>query len=151
MSSFFFENRHSHFITQACTTSPLRTQVRSNMKTQALSFSYTNAALDTYETSDELDEAQADLEAQYLDIRDNQLITNEALEELDRVRVQAQKTLSDASVVTPAIITIQTELTPLSVLLYEYYGNTDLFDTIAELNNIKMNAFVEGDVRILTV
>lgn len=128
-----------------------RDLIRSNIKTQALSFSYVNAASDTYESSEALNEAQVDLEEQYLDIRDNQLITNEALEELDRVRVQAQKTLADVRVTTPVIITIETELRPLSVLLYEYYGNTDLFDTIAELNNIKMNAFVEGELRILSV
>jgi len=127
-----------------------RDLIRVHIKTEALSFSYTNAALDDYESSEALDEAQVNLETQYLDIRENQLITNEALEELDRVRVQAQNTLNDARVVTPAIITIQTALRPLSVLLYDYYGNTDLFDTIAELNNIKMNAFVEGDIRILT-
>lgn len=127
-----------------------RDLIRNNMKTQALSFSYTNATLDDYESSEALEEAQVDLEDQYLNIRDNQLITNEALEELDRVRVQAQKTLADVSVATPAIITIETKRMPLSVLVYSYYGNTDLFDTIAELNNIKMNAFVEGEVRILT-
>jgi len=144
-----------------------RDLIRSNMKTQALSFSYVNAALDDYESSEVLDEAQTDLETQYLGIRNDQVtktsptgiaglsvtepLTNEAFEELDRVRVQAQKTLADASITTPAIITVETESRPLSALLYDYYGNTDLFDTIAELNNIKMNAFVEGDVRILTV
>ena len=127
-----------------------RDLVRSDMKLQALSYAYVNSSLIEYETTEALDAAQDNLETQYLDIRNNQLVTNEALEQLDRLRVRGQKALESARVNTRSIITIETDRKPLSVLLYEYYGNTDLFDTIAELNNIKQNAFVSGEVRILT-
>ena len=128
-----------------------RDLIRANMRVQALSYNYLNAAERTYTTTDELDQAQQDLEAQYLDARDNQLLTNEAREELDRLRVQGQKTLDEARVTTSATITIETPLKPLSVLVYEYYGSTDLVDIVAELNNIKQNAFVSGSIRIPTV
>ncbi|MCK4758545.1 MAG: DNA circularization N-terminal domain-containing protein [Candidatus Aminicenantes bacterium] len=127
-----------------------RDATRTMMKTQALSYAYVNASLITYETSDDLDLIQNQLEDQYLSIRNNELISNRTLEQLDRLRVQALKALDSASVNTRSIITIETSRKPLSVLVYEYYGNTELFDTIAELNNIKQNSFVEGEIRILT-
>ena len=128
-----------------------RDLLRTNIKTQSLSYAYVTSGTIEYETTEDLESIQDTLEEQYTDIRENQLITNEALEELDRTRVQGIKTLDEVLVTTRQIITITTKRTPLSVLLYRYYGNTDLFDIIAELNNIKQNGFVEGDIRILTV
>jgi len=127
-----------------------RDRMRSNIRTQALSYAYVNASLIEYDTTDELDLAQQALEDQYSDIRDNQLVTDEAMELLDRVRVAAQEALSGARVTTRSIVTIETDLIPLSVLVYKYYGNTELFDIIADLNGIKQNAFVEGEIRILS-
>ncbi len=127
-----------------------RDTVRANVKTQALSHAYLAAAQIDYETTDELDLVQTELETQYLDIRNNQLMTNEGLEALDILRVQGQKTLDNARVTTRSIITIETQRKPLSVLVFDYYGSTELVDIIAELNNINQNAFVEGDVKILT-
>lgn len=131
-----------------------RDLIRANIRSQALSYAYVNAALlaqgDEFQTEQSLDSAQSELEAEYVDIRENQAISNSGLEAMDRLRVQGQKTLDASRVNAPQIITIETPRMPLSVLVYSYYGNTDLFDTIAELNNVKENAFVEGELRILT-
>lgn len=147
--------------------------IRSTMRVQALSYAYlaassvesgtdstsigvgatetaTNGVSNTYTTTEDLERTRDDLETQYRDARENQLLTNEALEQLDRVRVQAYKRLDVVRVGTRSIITIETPRRPLSVLVYEYYGSTELVDTISELNNIKQNAFVEGNLRILT-
>ena len=128
-----------------------RDTIRTYMKTTSLGYAYTNASQSTYETDVALDELQNGLEAQYVDIRTNQNITNESLEQLDRLRVQAQKSLDEIRVNSPSIITVETPRRPLSVLLYAYYGNTDLFEQISDLNNINQNAFVEGQVRLLVV
>jgi prophage DNA circulation protein len=127
-----------------------RNLVRTNMRVQALSYSYLAASETEYSSTDDLELAQADLEAQYVDARSNQLLTNEALEALDRVRVQAQKALDAVRVNTRSIITIETPRVPLTVLVFDYYGATDLVETIADLNDINQNAFVEGEVRVLT-
>lgn len=127
-----------------------RDAVRVDMRAQALSYAYVNAAEVVYDTTEDLEAVQTALEAQYVDIRENQDISNAALEQLDRVRVRAQATLAEVSVSTRSIITVETPLRPLSVLVYEYYGSTDLVDTIADLNDIQQNAFVEGSLRILS-
>lgn len=133
-----------------------RDLLRSMLQVQALSYAYTSASEATYQTTDDLDAVQAQLEAQYLKIRNDETISNAALELLDRVRVQAGKTLDAARVNTRTIITIETRRMPLSVLIYSYYGRTtlddgtDLVDVVADLNNVTQNAFVEGALRILT-
>ena len=59
-----------------------RDLVRANLRVQALSYSYLNAAEVEYDTTEGLELVQANLEAQYLDARNNQLLSNESLEEL---------------------------------------------------------------------
>jgi prophage DNA circulation protein len=127
-----------------------RELVRANMRTNALIYAYLSAVESEYSNTDDLDAVQASLEAQYLDIRNNQLISGATSEELDRLRVQAQQSFDIVRVNTRAIITIETPRIPLSVLVFKYYGSTELFDVIAEMNNVKQNAFVEGELRILT-
>lgn len=127
-----------------------RDVLRTVMRTEALSFAYLNATQIDYQTTENLDATQVQLEDQYRDIRDNQTISNAALEQLDIVRVTTQKTLDVVRVNTRTIITVETPRIPLSVLVYSYYGSTALVGVIAELNNIQQNAFVEGQIRILT-
>lgn len=124
--------------------------LRGNMRSQALGAAYLAAAEITYETTDALDSVQNILEEQYVDIRNNQILSNSSREQMDRVRVIGQKILGESRVTTRSTITIETQLTPLSVLVYLYYGHTDFMDTIASLNNINQNAFVEGEVLVLT-
>lgn len=126
-----------------------RDLIRSAIRTQALSFAYTNAVQVEYDTTNDLDLVQDELEAQYLIIRNDELVANDVQEQLDRTRVQAIKTLDDARVATNQIIVINTPRMPLSILLYQYYGNTDLYDIVTELNDVHQNAFVEGDVKLL--
>ena len=128
-----------------------RKLIKANVKAQSLSFAYVEAVQIDYGTTDDLDIVQDELETQYLDIRNNQLMSNEALEHLDILRVVALKALDDARVGTRRIITIETKRRPLSVLIYAFYGNTDLMDVIADINNIKQNAFVEGEIKILSI
>ena len=116
----------------------------------AINNAYLSAAQVEYKTTEDIDLVQVQLENQYTYIRDNLSVSNTTLEQLDRVRVQTLKTLDNARVNTRQIITVTVTNQPLSVIAYSYYGNTDLVDTLAELNNIKRNAFVEGDIKILT-
>lgn len=127
-----------------------RAATRVMMKTQALGYAYLNASQSSYMTTEELDSTNEALENQYVQIRESEAITNDALEILDRLRVQGQAVLDEVRVNTKTVITVETRLIPLSVLVYSYYGSTDLVETIAELNNINQNAFVEGSIRILS-
>lgn len=145
--------------------------LRTQMAAQALSFAYLSSSQIEFQTDDEITEVQDRLEVQYLAIKtgniisnettstrlpDDQsqpnayLLSNESFEQLDRLRTQAQLVFDGAQVNTNTIITVNTPLRPLSVLVFAYYGSTELVETIAELNDVKQNAFVDGDIRILS-
>ena len=124
--------------------------VRANVKTQSLSYAYVAAVQIEFESEEGLALVNAQLEEQYIDIRNNELLSNESLLSLDNLRIQANSALSQILLNTRKIITINTRIIPLAVLVYQYYGSTDLVGIISELNKIQQNAFVEGDVRILT-
>lgn len=120
-------------------------------KTWALMYAYLSAARIEYSTETHLENVLESLENQYTNIRDNFDIGNETMENLDIARVSTSKYIDQKTVTVPKIFTINTPIVPLSVLLYKYYGNTDLFDTIVELNDIGHNAFVEGEVKLVSV
>lgn len=148
-----------------------RDLIRTNITGLALNYSYLNGVQSTFQTEVQIETVQQVLEDQYLIIKAGRLIdnsvenlklpddqsepntpllSNESFEAIDQLRTQAQKTFENTRLDTSAIITIETPLIPLSVLVFTYYGSTDLVDSIAELNGIQQNAFVEGELRILT-
>lgn len=125
-----------------------RDAMRSNMRLQAMAYAYEFAAQVQYTTEADLAVAIDELEAAYVDLRENQVISDEVLELLDRQRVLFNNVIESAAISPRSTVTIETARIPLSVLLYQYYGHTDYLDEIADLNNIKQNAFVEGQVEI---
>ena len=104
-----------------------------------------------FDNEDSLAAISAQLEDQYTDVRDNELLSNETLITLDDLRIQANAALAEILLNTRKVITINTRQIPLPVLVFEYYGSTDLVDVISELNGVQQSAFVSGDIRILTV
>lgn len=80
------------------------------------------------------------------------VLSDTALRELDALRTTAENTF-DAQTNNGAnildVITVSTQAVPLSVLCYAYYGHTDYLSLIIDLNDIKDNAFVTGDIQIL--
>ncbi len=124
--------------------------VRANIKAQSLSYVYLAAVQIDFESEEDLALVNDQLETQYSLVRDNELLSNESLLKMDELRIQANSALSQILLNTRKIITINTRLIPLSVLVFDFYGSTELVGVISNLNAVKQNAFVEGDVRILT-
>lgn len=102
-----------------------------------------------YKTAEDVGAVQDDLEQQYILVRESAGVNNETLEQLDRLRVLAQQAIGGSQIARRSLITVTVDTVPLSVLTYQYYGDTTLFDTLAELNNVKQTAFVTGDVQLI--
>lgn len=126
-----------------------RDTLRGLMKAQALGYAYVASADTEYQTVRDVDQANSELEQQYL-ISVAEDISNVSVGDLNNIRTQANATLAEIRISSRKIITITTKRIPLSVLVFKYYGNTDLVDTIQKLNNFDQISFVEGDVEILT-
>lgn len=126
-----------------------RDVMRCVMKTQALGYAYVAAADTEYQTVRDVDQANDELEQQYL-ISTAEVTCSASSGDLNNIRTQANATLAEIRISARRIITITTKRIPLSVLAYKYYGNTDLVDTLQQLNNLDQVSFVEGDIEILT-
>ena len=126
-----------------------RDVMRGAMKAQALGYSYVASSDTEYQTVRDIDQANDDMEQQYL-ISIAEDISNASAGDLNNIRTQANATLAEIRISARRIITITTKRTPLSVLAYKHYGSTELVDTLQKLNNIEQVAFVEGDIEILT-
>lgn len=123
--------------------------LRGAMKAQALGYAYVAAAAIEYQTVRDIDEANDQLEAQYLvSVAEN--ISNSSVSDLNNIRSQANATLADLRISARRVITITTKRTTLALLCFKYYGNTDLVETLQTLNGIDQTSFIEGDVEILT-
>jgi len=126
-----------------------RDVMRGAMKAQALGYAYVASSDTEYQTVRDVDQANDELEQQYL-ISIAEDISNASAGNLNKIRTQANATLAEIRISARRIITITTKRIPLSVLAYKYYGNTDLVDTLQLLNNLEQVSFVEGEVEILT-
>lgn len=126
-----------------------RDAMRGVMKAQALGYAYVASSGTEYQTVRDIDQANDELEQQYL-ISIAEDISNASAGDLNNIRTQANATLAEIRISARRIITITTKRIPLSVLAYKYYGSTELVDTLQKLNNIEQTAFIEGEVEILT-
>ena len=127
-----------------------RDTVNQSIQTFALGYAYLNAVQIDFQTVDDIDAANVILEDQYAKIFNTLCLCSETSAALTDLRTIANKLLDDKRVEAKRIITINTKKMPMSVLAYQYYGSTELTDTLLELNAIKGASFVEGDIKILT-
>ena len=128
------------------------------IKSGALVEAYRAAAEKEYGTTDEIDEAQEDLEDQFgsilgdtnLDDASNSGLTEETQISLADLRDSVRSFLDNAKLMTAQVVTINTVEMPAQLLSYTYYGSSDNTVEIIELNSIRNPSFVSGEVEILS-
>ena len=142
-----------------------RDVVNQAVQSGALGYAYLNAAQIEFQTTDDIDSVSILLEDQYNKIQGGRGVSTAGLATpINTVRGVSQQTLTaltdlrtvvnelldDKRAKAKTVVTINTRRMPMAVLAYRYYGNTDLTDTLLELNEIKGASFVQGDIKILT-
>lgn len=119
------------------------------VKVSSLSFAYENSALVYYLTTEEIDEVKNSLEAQYNAIE--AIVQDpDTIEALDDLRKEARIFFDKEILQAYKISIARIEKMPCTALAYMYYGNTDFWETLLELNEIRDPAFMGGNLRILT-
>jgi prophage DNA circulation protein len=78
------------------------------------------------------------------------VLKEDLLDELDDIRVESNKFFNQIRLQLPRIIEIETKPIPLAVLVYQYYGNTDNYDIILDLNNIYNPSRISGTIKMLS-
>lgn len=135
----------------------------------ALGFAYVNAAQIQFQTVEDIDAVSVQLDEQYTKLIAAPSValpgiatpsvaaavvnglSVESITALTDLRTLANALLDDQRTEAKKVITVDVQTTPMSVIAYRYYGNTDLADTLLKLNSIKGAAFVNGPIKILTV
>lgn len=122
--------------------------LRAAVKVSALADSFLYASQVDYETTDDLEAVENALEENYHDLRDNENVSNETLEQMDRLRVIGYKALDSKRVTSKSIVEVNVPRLPLGVVAYNLYGDTSNVELIANLNNINQSGFVEGTLKV---
>lgn len=120
------------------------------MQTSSLGYAYLNAVQIEFQTTDDIDALNTLLEDQYEKIIGNDAFSEDAKRAATDVRTIANQLFDAKRLDAKNVIDIYTHRRPMSEIAYQYYGSTDLTDTLLELNNITNGSFVEGDIKILT-
>jgi len=138
----------------------------------ALAYSYSTAGEIEFNTVDEQQVVQEQLEEQYDSVVANVTIptlatisdtandtppsflelglSTDTKALLTDQRIATENLFDDNSVTLGRIITVLTPLISARLLAYQYYGDSELGEDIAQLNEVTDPAFIEGNVRIIT-
>lgn len=116
----------------------------------ALGYAYLAITRIDFQTTREIDDLTAELDSQYEAVQENGS-SQEVKDAVTDMRVKSLDALEQARVQASQIITVSTNPTTARVLAFNYYGNDDNGDAIAELNGFDDASFIEGDVEVLTV
>jgi len=124
--------------------------MNSVVQSEALSFSYLNASQVEYETVESINEAESNLEIQFDKLALDPVVDPDIVDALTDLRVVTQEFFEEEKLTASQIITVQTNPTSTRLLAFAYYGESDLGEEIAELNEFFDSALQQGDIRIFT-
>jgi len=129
------------------------------VNSQALSYAYLATAQIEFETVDEIETAENELEVQYRAIIDNPINDSIVLnvdssqavnDSLTEARIIVQSFFDEQRIRAKQVITVFTSITSARLLSFQYNGESDSAEEIIALNNITDPSFIEGDIKILT-
>jgi prophage DNA circulation protein len=129
-----------------------RTIIYGSINGLALANLYENAVVLDYQDEIQLNNKIIDLEDKYqrLVFGDNNSLDDDTLTTLFDLRDEWRKFYENLRLSINKVTEITTKQMPLKVMVYQYYGSIEEYDTIMQLNNIRNPALIEGNFDILT-
>lgn len=119
------------------------------VQVSALSYAYNVVPSLTFDTEDDINEIQGILDEQFDKVIETSGLSSETISDLKDLRVQVRGFLDQAAVAAFKISTVETYSTPMTILAYQYYGDTTKTQQLIDLNAINDPSFVEGEVKVL--
>ncbi|HUV84138.1 MAG TPA: DNA circularization N-terminal domain-containing protein [Methanosarcinales archaeon] len=104
-----------------------------------------------YETTEDIDNVSDQLASYYKSILQdkNVSLSKDMINTISNMHVAANSFLRDSRSSAKNINTITVLNQPLAVVVYGYYGSTELYEEIKQLNNIHNPELVNGEIKIL--
>lgn len=124
--------------------------INDGIQSQALSYAYLAMSQIAYSTTNELDEVFAILETQYDKVIASETLDQSIREAMDLMRDNTNTFFNQVRSTLNQVITINTFKVPARVLSFQYYGESDLGESLASLNLNANVSFLEGPVEVLT-
>lgn len=124
--------------------------INDGIQAQALSYAYLAMSQITYSTTDELDETFLIMENQFDKVVASETLDQTVRENLDSMRENTNTFFNQVRSTLNQIITISTPEIPARALAFQYYGESDLGESLASLNVDANVSFLAGDIEVLT-
>lgn len=121
-----------------------------SIQSLALSYSYLSSAQLVFNTVDDIDMRADILETQYQKLSISNGLDSTAKRALLDLRVNVQIFFEEQKLTAQQVITVETNLIPARVLAYQYYGNSEKGEQLAELNESAAPSFLDGNVKVFT-
>lgn len=125
-----------------------RSVINTAAKSLALANGYEAAANIEYFDTVELEETRSSLENQYQEVREAAELSPDVLEELQSMRTVMRDFFVQQEISAYRISEVETNQVPMTVLAYQYYGDTDLTENLITLNETKYSPAVEGTTKL---
>ena len=124
--------------------------LNSCVQLQALGYAYENSAATEFQTVDEIDAAAELLEVQFQKMIAAEQLSPDQVDALNTLRTTALEFFNAQRLTKPNIIEVRTAATSAARLSYQYYGTSELAETISKLNDLADPAIIPpGTVKIL--
>ena len=120
-----------------------------SMNAMALVYAYEAAASIEYDTVEAIDEIANQLDAQYQIILTSGASVNTKNKVTD-MRLIVLDFFAEQRLTASQILDVHTVPTSARLLGYQYYGNDEVGESIAALNNSTDVSFIDGEVKVLT-
>jgi len=123
--------------------------INASMNAIALVYAYEAAASIEYDTVASIDTVANQLDEQYKVV----MLSSASVETKNNVtdmRLIVLDFFAEQRLTASQIIDVNTAPTTARLLGYQFYGNDEVGESIAALNDISDVSFVEGDVKVLT-
>lgn len=125
-----------------------RDVIRQAIQVEALGYCYLNASQIEFDTITDIDSVNTILNDQYAKALESDGLTD--LSDLTNLRTTTNKFLDAQRLSAKRIISVNTHMKPLSVIAYQYYGNTNNAALLVELNPDQQVSFAEGAIDVVT-
>ncbi len=127
-----------------------RMLVNDTMKASSLAQVYRAAPLIDFLTVNDIEEERRELDLQYFDVINSDVLSDEIRNDINDLRNTVRVFLDNEAESAFNLTPFKTFTNNALVIVFNQYGDLELFDEIINVNDIKDISFIEGEINVLS-